>query len=215
MKPIFIVGVGRSGTTLLANLLGSHAELSPVYETPFLRNLLLLCAWVEWYQKKWFGRKLSSLVSDTPLRRRFLAKCEKYQEKCAVFSEMVAAQKPREFLVAERIKQPYELFHYGDSHILFDLNRFRELTDEFLESLRAISNDPEHVYRLARTYVDELFRDHCEHEGKPGWVNKTPRLLLCLDGLFKLFPTARCIHILRDGRDVVASNLSLSWGPEN
>ncbi len=215
MKPIFIVGVGRSGTTLLANLLGSHTELSPVYETPFLRNLLLLCEWVEWYRGKTLGRRLSSLFSDAPLHRRFRAKCEKYRQKCAMFREMMAAQMPREAIVAERIKQPYELFRYGDSHILFDMKNFRDLTEKFLEYLQATSYESEIVYDSARMYVDALFREHCEREGKPIWVNKTPRLLLCLDGVFKLFPTARCIHILRDGRDVVASNLSLSWGPEN
>ncbi|MGZ8500831.1 MAG: sulfotransferase, partial [Candidatus Binatia bacterium] len=43
MKPGFIVGVPRSGTTLLINLLGQHPLIAPLYETRFLRNLLVLC----------------------------------------------------------------------------------------------------------------------------------------------------------------------------
>jgi hypothetical protein len=51
--------------------------------------------------------------------------------------------------------------------------------------------------------------------GKPYWINKTPGLLTHLQRLPKLYPKAKCIHVLRDGRDVAASNLSLSWGPTN
>jgi hypothetical protein len=41
--PTFVVGVGRSGTTLLVNLLGSHRSMAPIYETSFIKNLLSLC----------------------------------------------------------------------------------------------------------------------------------------------------------------------------
>lgn len=36
----FVVGTGRSGTTLLVNLLGSHSQLSPLYELEFLLNIM-------------------------------------------------------------------------------------------------------------------------------------------------------------------------------
>jgi hypothetical protein len=35
-RPVFIGGAGRSGTTLVVDLLGTHANLSPVYETNFV-----------------------------------------------------------------------------------------------------------------------------------------------------------------------------------
>lgn len=35
-RPVFIGGAGRSGTTLAVDLLGTHAKLSPVYETDFV-----------------------------------------------------------------------------------------------------------------------------------------------------------------------------------
>jgi hypothetical protein len=38
--PLFIGGVGRSGTTLVADLVGLHGSLSPVYETDFMVELL-------------------------------------------------------------------------------------------------------------------------------------------------------------------------------
>ena len=35
-RPVFIGGAGRSGTTLVVDLLGTHPDLSPVYETSFV-----------------------------------------------------------------------------------------------------------------------------------------------------------------------------------
>ena len=40
MKPIFIVGVGRSGTSLLQSMLASHSELSFLPETAFIRRYI-------------------------------------------------------------------------------------------------------------------------------------------------------------------------------
>ncbi len=40
-RPIFIGGAPRSGSTLLADLLGLHSSLSPVYDTPFLVDVCL------------------------------------------------------------------------------------------------------------------------------------------------------------------------------
>ena len=39
--PVFIGGAGRSGTTLLADLIGCHPQISPIYETDFLRDFVL------------------------------------------------------------------------------------------------------------------------------------------------------------------------------
>jgi hypothetical protein len=36
LRPVFIGGAGRSGTTLIADLLGTHAQISPIYETDFV-----------------------------------------------------------------------------------------------------------------------------------------------------------------------------------
>ena len=40
-KPIFIVGVGRSGTSLLQSIVGTHSEIGVVPETSFLRRYAL------------------------------------------------------------------------------------------------------------------------------------------------------------------------------
>ena len=40
--PVFIGGMGRSGTTLLVDLLGLHPQLSPIYETGFVPRIAKL-----------------------------------------------------------------------------------------------------------------------------------------------------------------------------
>ena len=40
---------------------------------------------------------------------------------------------------------------------------------------------------------------------KGRWGEKTPSNVRCLDALFRFFPEARFIHIIRDGKDVVCS----------
>lgn len=42
IPPVFIGGCGRSGTTLLSDLLGCHSQLSPIYEPGFIMNVASL-----------------------------------------------------------------------------------------------------------------------------------------------------------------------------
>jgi hypothetical protein len=45
------------------------------------------------------------------------------------------------------------------------------------------------------------------------WIDHTPENMQYLQTLFDLFPTAKAVHIVRDGRAVAASVLPLDWGP--
>ena len=112
------------------------------------------------------------------------------------------------------LKKDYEQFPYGLSHCIFyspdDLHRE---TDLWIRTLCHGPMSEQAIYRSARQYVDRLFSIHCTRLKKPCWVNKTPPLLNYADRLSKLYPSCRYIHMLRDGRDVAASLLSLPWGP--
>jgi hypothetical protein len=63
--------------------------------------------------------------------------------------------------------------------------------------------------------VDAVFSAYAEHHGKPDWGDKTPIYVLHIPLIAHLFPTARFIHLIRDGRDVALSYLSIPWGPTN
>ena len=206
VEPAFIVGTPRSGTTLLVNLMGAHPLLAPLYETRFLRNLLELCGSACWFWGNSLSRRCARLLGEYPARSQFLKKCEKFRWKVMVYHALPADGRP--------LKQPYESFPFGgEVCILYKLEELVRETDLWLEELRQGFASCDSVYESARGYVDRLFSIHCARMNKPYWVNKTPGLLTYLDRLPLLYPGAWCIHILRDGRDVAASNLSLQWGP--
>jgi hypothetical protein len=61
--------------------------------------------------------------------------------------------------------------------------------------------------------VGAVFAAYADHHGKKRWADKTPIYVLWMPLLSNLFPDARFIHLIRDGRDVALSYLSVPWGP--
>lgn len=57
---------------------------------------------------------------------------------------------------------------------------------------------------LAR-FFEKVMIDLMHRHGKRLWGEKTPDNVLHLDRVFRFFPNARVIHIVRDGRDVACS----------
>ena len=51
--------------------------------------------------------------------------------------------------------------------------------------------------------------------GKGRWGDKTPRYVENIPLISKLFPTARFIHLIRDGRNVALSYADVPFGPKN
>lgn len=98
------------------------------------------------------------------------------------------------------------------------------LTDELVERVRAyrrfhrLGLSPEAVCAAvagSRTYsefVSGLYAELARQKGKPLAGEKTPDYVRYLPVLAALFPAARFVHILRDGRDVALS--TLEWARE-
>lgn len=64
--------------------------------------------------------------------------------------------------------------------------------------------------------VRRLYALHAAREGKPRYGDKTPNYVLSLPLLADMFPEARFVHIIRDGRDVALSHLDIKeWGPDS
>jgi len=82
-------------------------------------------------------------------------------------------------------------------------------------------------WQLRRPVVEAAFRDHPptsytdavrriygvwgEARGKTRYADKTPDHMLRIGAVATLFPDARFVHLVRDGRDVAASFLELRW----
>ena len=56
-----------------------------------------------------------------------------------------------------------------------------------------------------------LYQEYARRAGKPRWGDKTPGYVQHLKLLDSIFPDARIIHIIRDGRDVACSLRSVPW----
>lgn len=72
------------------------------------------------------------------------------------------------------------------------------------------SSMPEVLASLVRAYGRRLGRPDA-----PIWVDHTPTNFRRALTMLRLFPDARFIHLVRDGRAVAASVLPLDWGPNN
>lgn len=96
--------------------------------------------------------------------------------------------------------------------------------DAFLDDLRRIPTlvewelSPDHVAPLLTAgmttgeAVAAVFEAYAAERGKPRWGDKTPLYMQHLPLLERLFPTARFVHLVRDGRDAALSFLSVPGG---
>jgi hypothetical protein len=86
--------------------------------------------------------------------------------------------------------------------LLADFPRFEQLRVERDELERLVREDGELHYA---DLVSALFELHGRAEGKRLVADKTPRYVRHIPTLHALFPRARFIHLIRDGRDVFLS----------
>jgi hypothetical protein len=68
---------------------------------------------------------------------------------------------------------------------------------------------------LVRDFVRGWFETYMRRRGKRRWADKTPSTIRDLPYLWELFPTAKFVHMIRDGRDVCCSMLEQKWGPDD
>jgi Sulfotransferase family len=68
------------------------------------------------------------------------------------------------------------------------------------------------AYRAA---LEAPYRAYAAGHGKPRWGDKTPYYVAHIDEIRSVFPDARIVHVVRDGRDVALSLLRVPFGPAN
>ncbi|HKX59471.1 MAG TPA: sulfotransferase [Steroidobacteraceae bacterium] len=153
MKPVFIGGCPRSGTTLLATVLGAHPRCCPVPEAQFKTE------------------SLRGLPPDP-------------EPALALRALQKALQSPR-----------FHSWKAAGEHLRLDGN-------DQVTSYSGL------VGRLVAAYAGLA--------GKPDatrWIDGTPSNKNYFPTLLQVFPEARAIHIVRDGRAVANSVMSRDWGP--
>src|SRR3954452_12565183 len=68
------------------------------------------------------------------------------------------------------------------------------------------------AYRAA---LEAPYLAYAAQHGKPGWADKTPYYIGHIDELRRVFPEARIVNLVRDGRDVALPLLRVPYGPAN
>ncbi len=88
---------------------------------------------------------------------------------------------------------------------------YLNLTRNFAPVLQSYAIAPTNLRRQFREFVEGLVENYRCVSGKPRWAEKTPHNILFSVPLGEIFPDARFLHMVRDGRDVVCSLVSMNW----
>jgi len=149
--PFFIIGVHRSGTTLLRFMLNSSPHVYIPPESDFIPRFFLGRP-----HQELTGARIAHLLDVIFRRYRFVKEWQGEPPDAAAFAARLPARTPAAFL-------------------------------------------------------DTLYTDYARQRGAGRWGDKTPIYASYVDFIADLFPTARFVHILRDGRDVALSMID-KWG---
>ncbi len=120
------------------------------------------------------------------------------------------------------IKYATKLDDYGDLNQLDNLQRIiddicgERAIAQWQVAVSAENMLQQHCGEVS--YVDVVNYICCRlmaKRDKSYWGDKTPHYILALPKLVNLFPKAKYLYIVRDGRDVALSLLQKPWGPNN
>lgn len=118
----------------------------------------------------------------------------------------------------QRLSKFGNLAHQRNLHRLVDeifagyITRIKQKNNIIISRDEIIKRIKEPTYSSVLYAIFELV---AEKQGKTKLGYKFPGDILHLPTLSKIFPTARFVHVIRDGRDVALSLLRMKWGPTN
>ena len=199
VRPVFVGGTGRSGTTVMGDLLGFHEDIrtSVPIEIKFLANKSGLLQLV-------FGR-------DTPSNQPKISIFNLRAQRIRRISEKAKFAKIQvEFL--DRIWNSWWDIDAPPPHGRGLQSGISKQRLEFLIN-RLISNLRINRVWAARRFMRDFISSQNDHAGQKYWVETTPLNIAQARRILKLFPDALFINMVRDPRDVIASLLTKNWGP--
>jgi Sulfotransferase family len=194
---VFVGGTGRSGTTVLAELLGRHSRFCGVpIECRFHCN----------------PKGLADVVAGRASAQEFVDKLRTYwwhrvRTRSRVIIPTGIAGKAR--LGAFQARRRLGLGPADDEtrvrglHQIIDRERFDEAVAKFED---AHERD---LVAASRELFFDLLAPVREESGKPALVEMSTFTIAAAPELARIFPEARFVHSVRDGRDSGASKTSL------
>ncbi len=237
-RPIFLGGTGRSGTTLLYEVLGRHRDVhafpiemrllvDPDGALDLVDNLTESFSPVRAREALYRFERLLTVYFTTPKRepyrpfdfRELLG--DDYVDRVRSFCRSLEAARftgrdwqllPRDegrLVAAARALQSLRRRLGGRSTL-------PTVVDLERPELAVVSHPRRsELLDQLRELVGGLFLDAAKRQGKETWCEKTPHNLLHLDFLWELFPEAAFVHITRDPRGVAHSLRHQFWAPDD
>ncbi len=239
MKPVFIGGTGRSGTTVLGRTLSLHKDIFTIpFETRFivdpygLRDLVasLTDSW-DLYHGHTAVENFKELMGEVyPGRLRYLYKVAFWK----IFSRFHISP-PRYYMTMDGKWKGEDFFSFGRQPFSAIISReeFLRKLNEFLDKVvigefggfwqgygvkiapkMNITRKMEYseILGYAREFVASIFKSAVKRHGAEVIVDHTPTNINHVLFLRDLFPDMKFIHIYRDPRDVVSSFKRQTWG---
>lgn len=204
-EPTFI-GNFRSGTTLLANVLGLHPELATWFETK------LFCEAFRWVR----------VLNDPSIEshERLLIRSDQAQG----FSARAVYERMRQdlALTAARLagethsgKGAHEHYPMGHDAVAYSLPQGQAALDDWYAEVLRVPDDAQAILGLTGALIRRMGALHADLAGKSCWVNKTPEIPRFAEELRGAMGRVRVILMIRDGRAVVRSASALGWASED
>jgi hypothetical protein len=201
--PVFIGGTGRSGTTVLGDLLNEHSQVrtSNPTEIKFLANRGgFLDVVFGSMNSQLENREKISIFHYRTYRQRAQKDLLQRRERFEEFSEKL-------WLKWWQIDAPAP--HGPGLHAGIEKHDLQEILNDYS---RSIKKNP---VREAKKFMASFMGAQKDHKGEKYWAETTPMNISYAHRLIKLFPEAKFIVIRRDPRDVIASLLTKDWGPNS
>lgn len=205
-RPVLVGGTGRSGTTVTGSLIGSHPGiwLTDPVELKFLSD----------------PGGLGDLFGPPapPARPSLRAWARRWAATAAGRGPAIAPRPgPLHVELAERLAGAWfperpvggQPFGLGLAR-LASHDEVRAAGREFVERWPA---DPAGA---AQGLVHRLVDSAAERHGYARWVETTPTSVRAAPALLQVLPDLQAVHVMRDGRDVIASVVTtMPWGPKD
>lgn len=186
--PIFIGGFGRTGSTVIKRLLGSHDSLFALrWESKFISH-------------ESYG--LMDIVEHATREQ-----LEDFDRRMHDFAEI---QYP-EYLCDVIDNWGYRA-HNGST---VKLKKYERELDRLEKSLMDNSLDRDVRMQSVNRFVHYLFDRYAIAADCKGWVEQTPRNMDWAPEFLECFSNALFVYSYRDPRDVISSLLPLWWGPSS
>ena len=193
--PVMAGGTGRSGTTVIAGLLGRHRDVraSRPREVKIVTEpvgLLDLCLEPSDHAPARVQRRMRLLAALPGSRRwRLAAFAKQMRGRWWVRSNRMGRESGLHLTIAEEDRE--------------------RLIEELAEGF---SDDP---VKAGRAFLAGIVRAQSDDEGESLWVDTSPSNISEADRIHRLLPEARFIRMVRDGRSTAASVMAECWGPDD